>query len=296
MTPDRRDRPRRRPSTDARTTGPQRRPQLGLDPVLLEVLACPGRAPRAAAPRRARTIPDAAALTCTECGRVFPIRDGIPVLLLDDARGGPARRSRSVVTGDAPVDLHDPATLLAADAAGLLPAAALAGAQVRSVAEQLADRAAGSSGRGRWSSWAARPPTDVLLLTALLGDQVPAPGGRGRHAAGLGRRAGHRRRARRRVDDVAAAEAAAAADRRGASVLVRAAADGPVAAAAGGSLLDPAVSVPEALALPARLTLLVRSPPPPACARARSGGGRRGCSTRWRWPATRRRTSSSTPR
>jgi hypothetical protein len=31
----------------------------------------------------------AAALTCTECGRVFPIRDGIPVLLLDEATGGP---------------------------------------------------------------------------------------------------------------------------------------------------------------------------------------------------------------
>ena len=30
------------------------------------------------------------ALTCTECGRVFPIRDGIPVLLLDEATGGPA--------------------------------------------------------------------------------------------------------------------------------------------------------------------------------------------------------------
>jgi uncharacterized protein YbaR (Trm112 family) len=33
--------------------------------------------------------PSAAALTCTECGRVFPIRDGIPVLLLDEATGGP---------------------------------------------------------------------------------------------------------------------------------------------------------------------------------------------------------------
>jgi uncharacterized protein len=29
-------------------------------------------------------------LTCTECARVFPIRDGIPVLLLDEATGGPA--------------------------------------------------------------------------------------------------------------------------------------------------------------------------------------------------------------
>jgi uncharacterized protein YbaR (Trm112 family) len=28
---------------------------------------------------------DAQTLTCTQCKRVFPIRDGIPVLLLDEA-------------------------------------------------------------------------------------------------------------------------------------------------------------------------------------------------------------------
>jgi uncharacterized protein YbaR (Trm112 family) len=32
---------------------------------------------------------DAQTLTCTECKRVFPIRDGIPVLLADDAVPGP---------------------------------------------------------------------------------------------------------------------------------------------------------------------------------------------------------------
>lgn len=59
-----------------------------LDPVLLEVLACP--APDHA-PLHAGTPddPDADALTCTSCGRVFPVRDGIPVLLLDEATGGP---------------------------------------------------------------------------------------------------------------------------------------------------------------------------------------------------------------
>jgi uncharacterized protein YbaR (Trm112 family) len=64
-------------------------PGLGLDPVLLDVLACPAdhHAPlRLGAPDN----PAAAALTCTECGRVFPVRDGIPVLLLDEATGGPS--------------------------------------------------------------------------------------------------------------------------------------------------------------------------------------------------------------
>lgn len=56
----------------------------GLDPVLLDVLACPAdhHAPlRLGSP----DDPGAPSLTCTECGRVFPIRDGIPVLLLDEA-------------------------------------------------------------------------------------------------------------------------------------------------------------------------------------------------------------------
>ena len=58
-----------------------------LDPMLLDVLACPAdhhAALRAGAPGE----PAAPALTCTQCGRVFPIRDGIPVLLLDEATGG----------------------------------------------------------------------------------------------------------------------------------------------------------------------------------------------------------------
>ncbi|WP_127783827.1 Trm112 family protein [Rhodococcus sp. X156] len=57
---------------------------VSLDPQLMEILACP--CPEHA-PLRAgsATDPDADALTCTSCGRTFPVVDGIPVLLLDEA-------------------------------------------------------------------------------------------------------------------------------------------------------------------------------------------------------------------
>jgi uncharacterized protein len=59
-----------------------------LDPTLLEILRCPDE-------HHAELTYDeqAQTLTCTECRRVFEIRDGIPVLLLDEARepgDGPA--------------------------------------------------------------------------------------------------------------------------------------------------------------------------------------------------------------
>lgn len=55
-----------------------------LDGVLLDILACPSEDH---APLRVGTAddPSAQVLTCTECGRVYPVRDGIPVLLLDEA-------------------------------------------------------------------------------------------------------------------------------------------------------------------------------------------------------------------
>lgn len=55
-----------------------------LDAQLLEILACP--APDHASLRPGtRQHPGADVLTCTSCGRVYPVRDGIPVLLLDEA-------------------------------------------------------------------------------------------------------------------------------------------------------------------------------------------------------------------
>jgi uncharacterized protein YbaR (Trm112 family) len=57
---------------------------VNLDPQLLEILACPSDDH---APLRLGTPddPDADALTCTSCGRQYPVNDGIPVLLLDEA-------------------------------------------------------------------------------------------------------------------------------------------------------------------------------------------------------------------
>ena len=54
---------------------------MALDPQLLDILACPDT-------HHAPLTHDAQAqtLTCTECGRIFEIRDDIPVLLLDEAR------------------------------------------------------------------------------------------------------------------------------------------------------------------------------------------------------------------
>jgi hypothetical protein len=55
-----------------------------LDPQLLEILACPSPDH---APLRVGTPgdPEAEALTCTSCGRQYPVVDGVPVLLLDEA-------------------------------------------------------------------------------------------------------------------------------------------------------------------------------------------------------------------
>jgi uncharacterized protein YbaR (Trm112 family) len=53
---------------------------MNLDPGLLEVIVCP--ACRAAL----RADDEASELVCTGCGRAYPVRDDIPVLLVDEAR------------------------------------------------------------------------------------------------------------------------------------------------------------------------------------------------------------------
>jgi uncharacterized protein len=52
---------------------------MPLDPRLLEILVCP------ACRAEIRPLPEEGGLECTGCGRVYPIRDGIPVLLVEEA-------------------------------------------------------------------------------------------------------------------------------------------------------------------------------------------------------------------
>lgn len=54
-----------------------------IDPTLAEILVCPVD--------KADLNEDLAAerLECTVCGRRYPVRDGIPIMLVDEAEGGP---------------------------------------------------------------------------------------------------------------------------------------------------------------------------------------------------------------
>lgn len=54
-----------------------------IDPALAEILVCPVD--------KADLTEDIEALRleCTECGRRYPVRDGIPIMLVDEAEGGP---------------------------------------------------------------------------------------------------------------------------------------------------------------------------------------------------------------
>lgn len=59
---------------------------ITLDPELLDILACPS----CRSSLRVETASDGLACTNPACGLVYPVRDEIPVLLVDEATGGPA--------------------------------------------------------------------------------------------------------------------------------------------------------------------------------------------------------------
>jgi uncharacterized protein YbaR (Trm112 family) len=59
---------------------------MPIDPELLELLACPSDDH---APLREQAVDGVQVLVCTVCLSSFPVEDGIPVLLRDDATPGP---------------------------------------------------------------------------------------------------------------------------------------------------------------------------------------------------------------
>ena len=61
---------------------------MALDPALLAILACPY------CKADVKVTSDGEGLKCLECHRVYPIREDIPVMLIDEASIEPERRTR----------------------------------------------------------------------------------------------------------------------------------------------------------------------------------------------------------
>ena len=53
---------------------------MGINPELLEILVCP------LCKTPVKLTPDEKGLKCSTCRRVYPIKDNIPVMLVDEAR------------------------------------------------------------------------------------------------------------------------------------------------------------------------------------------------------------------
>jgi hypothetical protein len=53
---------------------------MAISKELLEILACP------LCKEEVRLTPDGTGLKCVKCHRVYPIRDDIPVMLIDEAK------------------------------------------------------------------------------------------------------------------------------------------------------------------------------------------------------------------
>lgn len=58
---------------------------MALDPVLLEILACPE------CKADVKLTVDEKGLKCVQCHRVYPIKDDIPVMLIEEAKIEPER-------------------------------------------------------------------------------------------------------------------------------------------------------------------------------------------------------------
>jgi len=68
-----------------------------LDPVLMEILVCPD------CKSQLRADEANEELVCTGCGLIYPVRDDIPVMLVDEAR----RPDSAAEPGDTKADSED---------------------------------------------------------------------------------------------------------------------------------------------------------------------------------------------
>ena len=59
-----------------------------LDPRLLEILCCPAVDPAGEEPCHGGLEERPDGLLCLKCGRLYPVEDGIPVMLQDQAAEG----------------------------------------------------------------------------------------------------------------------------------------------------------------------------------------------------------------
>lgn len=66
---------------------------MPIDPSLLEILICP------ACHGELTALDSDAGLSCDGCGRIYPIRDGIPVMLVEEA-SAPTRDPEPNPEGD----------------------------------------------------------------------------------------------------------------------------------------------------------------------------------------------------
>jgi len=61
---------------------------MTIDPQLLEILACP------LCKEEVKLTADEKGLKCVKCSRVYPIKDDIPVMLIDEATIEPERATK----------------------------------------------------------------------------------------------------------------------------------------------------------------------------------------------------------
>ena len=106
----------------------------GLDPTLLEILACPDDKQ----PVIYQKEGDAERLTCTTCGLRYAVRDGIPVMLIDEATAGPVPTAEEIAAARALIPEGKPA-IVGVPSSPTSPAAGAAPAAGSTSGERIAE-------------------------------------------------------------------------------------------------------------------------------------------------------------